>query len=210
MRNDLEERTLKSFQHQAFEEVQSDHARYFEAIQLHPYRLQGQKVPSLHGEGEITLRSSEEAREWQEAVKSILSEEINARASKTMDDNRDYLTTIHQSMDLFHNNQDLIPGTKQFDVGLANRFAQMAEPYELRVEGKLQGYSIPVQPLIDRLRTELQAQRAAAPPPAAAPAKAKAAADPPQAGLSSKAGQSGEGEDYSTLFGTLGLPNLRI
>ena len=37
-----------------------------------------------------------------------------------------------------------------------------------------------------------------------------APAEPPQAGIVSKAGNSTEKEDFSTLFGTIGLPNLTI
>ena len=211
--NAFEERTLQAYQQAAFEEIQTEHAKYFESISLHPRRLVGTKVPSLQGDGEETLRDTEDAREWQEAVKSILTEEIQSRASKELDENRDFLTTVHQSIEIFQSNTDLIPGTKQFDVELANRFATLAKPYELRVEGKLQGYSIPVQPLIEQTRKEVHAQRAATPAAPAAPAKAAKArkpADPPQAGISSKAGQSSDTEDFSTLFGTLGLPGLRI
>jgi hypothetical protein len=89
----------------------------------------------------------------------------------------------------------------------------MAKPYEVRVEGKLQGYSIPVQPIIDQMRTLIKARTAApaapAPPPAAAPVP-RATLEPPQAGIPAKAGSSSEKEDFSTLFGTIGLPNLQI
>ena len=146
-------------------------------------------------------------------MKGLLSDEINDRAGRELDENRDFLTTVHQSVELFQVNEDLRPGTKQFDVELANRFATLAKPYELRVDGKLQGYSIPVQPLIEQTRKEVHEQRAAKPAAPAAPAKPAASrkpADPPQAGISSKAGQSSDTEDFSTLFGTLGLPGLRI
>lgn len=132
-----------------------------------------------------------------------------------MDDNQQFLDTVHASIKLFQDNLDLIPTSKSFDKDLAERFVKLAEPYELRVEGKLQGYAIPVQPLVDQLRTQLAAERAAAAPPAAAAAPAAGApaatpTDPPQAGIPSKAGSSAEVEEYSTLFGTIGLPNLRI
>jgi hypothetical protein len=169
------------------------------------------------------LRDTNDAKEWQEAVKSILVEEVRERATKAMEENAGFLDTIHASIELFANNSDLIPGTKEFDVDLANRFAAMATPYELRVDGKLQGYSIPVQPLVDQLRTQLAGERTAAnaiPPAPAATAPAQAAgvslasaapaAAPPQAGIQSKAGNSAEVEDFSALFGTIGLPNLRI
>lgn len=173
------------------------------------------------------LGSTEDAKDWQEAVKQLLVEEVRDRAERAMEENDGFLSTVHSSIDLFANNTDLIPGTKEFDIELANRFTEMAEPYELRVEDKLQGYSIPVQPIIESIRKQLVAERArkSDPPPApgGAPAGAPAAgggtpapaapskpADPPQAGIQSKAGNSDQKEDFSTLFGTIGLPDLQI
>lgn len=182
--------------------------------------LVGTQVPAIGKEGMETLRDAEDAKDWQEAVKHLLVEEIKSRASKQMDEEADFLTTVHASIELFQNNADLVPGTKDFDVELANRFATLAAPYELRVDEKLQGYSIPVQPIIDQLRTQIAAERkaAAAPSPAAeakpnAPAAPAAPATPPeqpQAGIPSKAGNGSQAEDFSTLFGTIGLPNLQI
>ena len=161
-----------------------------------------------------TLRNSEDAKEWQEAVKSLLVAEIREQATAKMEESADFMQTVHASIDLFKNNPDLIPGTKDFNKPLADQFAGMMEPYEVRVDGKLQGYSIPVQPIIEKLRTNLKAAAAAAPAPAAAtPAAAPAprpAPEPPQAGIQSKASSGAEREDFSTLFGTIGLPNLQI
>jgi hypothetical protein len=166
-----------------------------------------------------TLRDSADAKEWQEAVKSILMEDIKARAQSKMDESSSYLDTLHSSISLFQSNVDLIPGTAGFDTELANRFAELAQPYEVRVDGKLHGYSIPVQPIIDSLRGQLQAQRSQPPAGTAAPvAPAGAPAssapvqpvEPPQAAIPSKAGNSSEKEDFSTLFGTIGMPNLQI
>lgn len=184
------------------------------------------EVPAIGREGTVRLSSTEEAREWQDAVKHELAAEVRDRASRQLDEQRGTLNTLHASVELFQKNTDLVPGTASFDTELANRFAAMAKPYELRTdEGKLNGYTIPVQPLIDSLRTQLQSERAAASAaPAGAPAapvstpgqQAPAAAastpgDQPQAGITSKAGNSGEqAEDFSTLFGTIGLPNLTI
>ena len=181
--------------------------------------LVGTQVPALNGqEGEMeTLRDASDAREWQDAVKMLLTDEVNERSTKQLEENKGILDTVHAAIELFTSNKDLVPGTRQFDRQLADRFASMVKPYELRVEGKLHGYTIPVQPIIDQLRAQLTTERAAAPPAPAKPAAAaagrqtRAAADPPQAGIESKAGSSsGESEDFSTLFGTLGLPNLRI
>jgi hypothetical protein len=178
----------------------------------------GTQVPRLDGgEGMETLNTTEDAREWQDAVKHILASEVRERAAKQLDENKDLLNTFHSSLELFQNNADLMPGSKQFDMDLADRFVTIATPYELRVDGKLHGYSIPVQPIIDQLREQLIKERAAAPAagetastPAAPAAPAKPAAAPPQAGIPSKAGSSDEKEDFSTLFGTIGLPDFRI
>lgn len=200
--------------------MKTEHKQYFEALEKHPRLLAGTQVPAIGREGMETLRDAADAKEWQDAVKSILVQEVRDRAGREMEGSADFLNTVHASIELFQNNADLIPGTKGFDKDLANRFATLATPYELRVDGKLQGYSIPVQPIIDQLRsqiaTERSAKAAASPATPASAAKAGAAstpaapADPPQAGISSKAGSSSEVEDFSTLFGTIGLPNLKI
>jgi hypothetical protein len=200
--------------------VKTEHKPYFEALEKHPRLLVGTEVPAIGREGKETLRDTEDAKEWQEAVKTILVQEVRDRAARAMETNVDFLNTVHASIELFQNNADLVPGTKGFDVELANRFATLATPYELRVEGKLQGYSIPVQPIINQLRSQIAGERAAAvSPAAAAPAAAAGTSTPPaaaapperpQAGIPSKAGNSDAAEDFSTLFGTIGLPNLQI
>lgn len=209
--------------------MQKEHSKYFEALNQHPRSLVGLEVPNLKGDGVEVLRDANDAREWQDAVKHLLVQEVRTRASKAMDENATFLQTVHASVALFQDNPDLIPGTKEFDVDLANRFAVMATPYELRVDGKLQGYSIPVQPLIEQLRNQIVAERekaaaaatpatpaAPAAPAASAPAAPAAppapAAEPPQAGISSKAGSGDASEDFSTLFGTISpeLANIRF
>jgi hypothetical protein len=196
--------------------VQREHSQYFEALRKHPRLLVGQQVPALNGEdGQMeTLRDANDAREWQEAIKSLLAEEIQDRANTALEANGDILGTVHQSIEIFTKNADLVPGTKQFNRQLADRFAAMAKPYELRVEGRLHGYTIPVQPLIDQLRTQLASQRPAAPAAPAAPAKRGPGRpkkeDQPQAAIRSKAGAGADSEDFSALFGTLGLPDLKL
>lgn len=209
----IEKNVSEAFQRTAFEAVQEEHPQYFEALDKHPRLLVGTDVPAIGKEGMERLTSSEDAREWQEAVKSILVQEINARAQVQIDESRDILETVHAAVDLFKNNADLIPGGTGFDRQLADQFATLAAPYEVRVDGMLRGYSIPVQPIIDNLRSQLVATRTAAPaPPAVAPTEARPAevVEPPQAGIPSKAGNSSEKEDFSTLFGTIGLPHLQI
>lgn len=206
----LEERATRAYQVNALEEVKVEHANYFNALNQHPRMLVGTEVPAIGKEGTEVLRDAQDAKDWQDAVKHLLVEEVRARASRAMDEHADFLTTIHSSIELFQNNPDLIPGTKDFNVQLANQFAKMAEPYELRVDGKLQGYTIPVQPLIDQLRAQAPQAAAAATAPTPTPVAAAASPEPPQAGITSKAGNGSQAEDFSTLFGTLGLPNLQI
>jgi len=218
----LEEKLSEGYINEAMSAAREEHKQYFEAIEQHPRLLVGKQVPRLDGkDGFETIRDSNDAREWQEAVKGLLADDVRHKASLAMDQNSAFLDTVHASVQLFQNNADLVPYTKGFDKDLAERFATLAKPYELRSEdGKLNGYSIPVQPIIDQLRTQLTAERASKPAApaaaspvgtgAAAPAAATPVVEPPQAGITSKAGSSTEAEDYSTLFGTLGLPNFTI
>jgi hypothetical protein len=203
----IEENLSKAYQTEAYTAARTEYEKYFEALEKHPRLLVGTQVPAVGREGQETLRDSNDAKEWQEAVKQVLVEEIKERAQVRMEESKTILETVHASIDLFKNNVDLIPGTKGFNRQLADSFAKMAKPYEVRADGKLQGYSIPVQPIIDSLRQQQVAAAPAAPAPTAAAAPP---ADPPQAGIKSKAASSGEKEDFSTLFGTIGLPHLQI
>ena len=208
----FEETVTKAYQQEAYEGVKKDYANYFEALEKHPRLLVGTQVPAIGKEGMETLKSSEDAKEWQEAVRTLLVQEIRSKAEVKLETAKPFIDTIHASIDLFKNNPDLIPGTKGFNRTLADAFSAMVTPYEIRDEDdkKLIGYSIPVQPIIEQLRKQQAATPAApAAPPAAAPAPTSPV-EPPQAGITSKAGNSADREDFSTLFGTIGLPNLQI
>lgn len=191
-------------------EVQEEYSRYFEAIQQHPRTLVGKEVPSATGEGMEVLKDAADAKDWQDAIKFELTNEVKSRVSVKQDEYRESFETVHSSIDLFRNNVDLVPGTKQFDRELADQFARTAKDYELRTNGKLVGYSVPVQPLINQIRTQLAERRggrtAAQAAQAAAPtARQQQAAeqartpqgrwDGPQAGIGSKAGRSSEDTD---------------
>ena len=212
----ITEATEKGFLNEALEDVRGEYGKYFEALEQHPRTLVGTEVPSLKGEGMEVLRDSEDAKDWQEAVKQQLLAEVRTRASRSMEANSANNSRIADAISLFTQNKDLVPYSKEFDLELANRFTRLAKPYETRDDkGKLLGYTVPVQGLIDQVRAELKERRQA--PPAASAATAAPAAkpaktfDPPQAGVQSRANNSGEApEDFSTLFGTLGLPNLRF
>ncbi len=203
--------------------------KYFEYVQRHPRTLVGEQVPSMTGDGMEVLRDSADAKDWQDAVKEQLALEVRDRAQRRLEDDRGALDMIHWSIELFQNNPDLVPGTRQFDRQLAADFVRVAKPYEVRTDGKLQGYSIPVQGLVDQLRRQVTAARTESAKSAQAQAAAKAAgtgqagpgrprtANPaprpattdetPQAGIPGKAGSSSEAENFDTLFGTLGMPH---
>lgn len=192
------------FEQDARAAVQAEYPKYFEALNMHPRQLIGQSVPRADGKpGEETLRDAADAESWQGAIKHALVGEIRERVARQQDELKPVFETVHASIDLFRNNADLIPGTKQFDKQLADEFAELAKAYELRSDGKLVGYSVPVQPMVNQLRTKLAASRAAAPAAPAAPtAQQQRAAeqartpggqfDGPQAGISAKAGSSAD------------------
>lgn len=222
MSTKIEQNIVQGYQQEAFEQARKDYENYFVALEKHPRLLVGTEVPAIGKEGMERLKDSNDAKEWQEAVRSILVQEIREAAQTKMEGSQQFLQTVHASIDLFKNNPDLIPGVKTFNRQLADEFATLAAPYEIRQDGKLQGYSIPVQPIIDNPRSQqaARAQTAGSGPatqqastpgsPAAPPAAGSTPVDPPQAGIPAKAGSSAEKEDFSTLFGTIGLPHLQI
>jgi hypothetical protein len=214
----LEDAISNQLRQQAFNATRAEYENYFQALETHPRLLVGKEVPAIGKDGMETLKDSNDAKEWQEAVRELLIQEIQDGARKLEEGAAPQIQILHASLDLFKNNKDLIPGTKQFNRKLADEFAKVAQPYEVRFDGKLRGYSIPVQPIIDALRGQMQRKSdtvdaAGSPVPASKPPGAgnnPPTADPPQAGIPSKAGSSAEKEDFSTLFGTIGLPNLQI
>ena len=204
---------MEMYKQEGLEALEAEYPKYFEALNKHPRLLVGTEVPSLRGEGTETLRDSGDAKEWQEAVRSILQDDLKRRVAARSDESQGFLRTVHSSIELFQNNADLVPGTKQFDRELADEFIKLAKPYEVRNgDNKLIGFQIPVQPLIESVRQRLQASRAVPPaPPAQPPAAPPQETHVPQAGIPAKAGNSGEGaEDFSALFSTLGLGGLRF
>jgi len=198
MATSFETRQTQILERSALEEVKTEYAKHFEAVAKPPRLLVGTEVPSLTGQGKEKLRDSADARDWQEAVKQLLLEEVTSRVEKRKDGMRDVFAVVHSSIDLFRNNTDLIPGTVEFDKDLANAVAAQVKDYELLANGKLIGFSVPVQPIINAVRAQLAAQKAATPPAAAAPPQQAAPQardalgrwDGPQAGIQSKAGQS--------------------
>lgn len=225
MSTNIERTTMQQHQTAALAETREKFPRYFEALNKHPRALVGSKVPAASdnepgrdADGFVVLKDSADAKEWQEATKQNLVAEIRDNAQRRAEANPGHMQTIHQSIELFQNNSDLVPGTKQFDKNLADRFAAIAKAYEVRDDaGKLMGYSIATQPLIDQLRSQIAAEGKAAPAPASPPQPAGAGAgqaapkeEAPQAGIQSKSGNSVEGQNMDTFWGTIGLSGIRI
>lgn len=216
LNTEYEAASAKQFHEAAVEDVKKDYAPFFERLEQHPRALVGEEVPDLRpnakpGAKEV-LRDEADVKSWQEMVKGLLVDEVKERATKAIETNQAAISTVHQSIQLFQNNKDLRPGTAEFDKDLADRLATITKPYELRVDGKLHGFTIPIQPLVDNIRTALKTEReAAAKPPADQPASEtgkpgeEKKVDPPQVGIQSKSGVSEEKEDFSTLFGTIGI-----
>lgn len=191
----FEERQTSLMQTSALEEVKEEYKKHFDAVAKPPRLLVGQEVPSLTGDGMERLRDSNDARDWQEAVKQLLLQEVESRVETRRSDSSSVFATVHSSIDLFKGNPDLIPGTKGFDRELADSVAKQLEPYAAKTNGKLIGYSVPVQPIVTAVRAQLVAQRSAKPAPAAAPQARTPDGrwDGPQGGIRSKAGSSGSG-----------------
>lgn len=227
----LETKQQKELETESLEEVRTEFSKYFEAIQVAPRDLVGEEVPASNGKGMETLRDAADAREWQESIKKQLYKEVQDRASRKVEDVRPMMEQLHNTVALFRDNADVVPGSKQFDKELADAFATLAKPYEIRVNEKLSGWSIPVAGLLTQVREQLKTRRAAAAPSAAPAVPATPSAqqqraaeqarnpqgqfhndDAPQATITSKAGNSSVDatEDFSVLFGTLGLSNLKI
>lgn len=202
---------------QAFVALREEYGNYFDALSKHPRMLVGQEVPRIDGtQGTERLRDSKDAADWQEGVKTLLANEAASRVETQREEMREVFTTVHSSIELFQKNPDLIPGTKGFNRELADAFAEAVGDYQLKSNGKLIGYSVPVQPIIKALRSSLAKAKPAAAPAAAqaqpSPQQQRAAEQPrtptgqwdgPQAGVRSQAGSTTGGED-DVAAGVLG------
>lgn len=180
---------------------------------MHPLELIGKELPAIDGsDNKVTLRTSEEIKDWQEAVKVIMQRELEASIEAKRTESAEVLDVVHASIELFRDNPDIVPGSKSYNKALASRFIKLAEPYALKMNGKLTGFSIPMQGLLNQVRAQVKAE-AAAPAGTTPPAK-KAAAAPgakPQAGIPSTAGTSGgDAEDFSAMWGALGIDTVPI
>lgn len=200
---------------------------YFDVLEKTPYELAGTEVPSIRpGEETTRLKDSGEAKEYQEATKSLIEREIKAKVDAKMQDAKPMASVLQDSVLMFQNNPDLIPNTKQYDKELADAVVEAGKSYELRVKDKLYGYQVPMQPIINQLRSLLEKQRGASGVTAAQAREAAAAraaqqtrnnhgqfqgGDGPQAGIASKAGLSGVGgsdDNYDQFWSGVGMPGF--
>ena len=213
----INERSEQGFRTRAIGEVREQIApEFLDAINNPARFLVGETLPSLHKPNETeTIKSLEDAKNWQETAQSIITKQVNTRTAALLEDARPTLSILQDSVQMFQQNKDMIPGTAEFNPALAKAFVKMAKAYEVRNDGKLLGYKVDVQPLIDHLRTQI-----AAPPAAPTPRQEQAAGqvrneagqfDAPQAGIPNKAGISGEpGDDYSAFWAASGVGHLNI
>jgi len=211
----IEERANNSFKTQATQELSEQMGPLWaEALKKHPRMLVGTEVPSLKKEGMELIRDSADAAEWQEAAKQTIEAEVASRVADKQLSVKPMMSVLQESVLLFQNNQDLVPNTKEFDKELADRFTDFAESYELRINGKLYGYEGNVQPLINKIRTQLATERGATgvksqqrQEQAAAQSRAEDGKfDAPQAGIPVKSGSSGEaGENMDDFWRGVGI-----
>ena len=187
-------------------EMRDEFGAYFQATEMPARNLIGKEVPSLDPDRDTeTIRDLADAQDYQAAVRDTLVKELQQRVVNQVDENREYLEVVGQSIDVLQSHPDLLR-----DKVLADRVSQLIKPYEYRHEGKLVGWSVNVLPLISQVKEQLKAERQRTSKPAASAAPAKSAAnkppaDPPQAGIKSSAGQSGESDSFDQLWSTLGI-----
>lgn len=195
------------------EQFQEEYSHYTDLLDLHPMELVGKEVPPLDGsEQSVVFRTTAEAKEYQDAVKTVIGRMMRSEVEQMREADEEVITVVHNSIELFQSNPDLVPGAKSFNRELADQVMSLVEPYALRMDGKLTGFSIDIQGIIDQTRGRLKQAGAAA--PAAAPAKKAAARRPapaPQGGIASKAGTSGgQEEDFSPMWAALGINSMPV
>lgn len=215
----IEERHREELEREAFAEVKKEYSGYFDLLNKHPREAVGDEVPSLTDPNRMeTLRDSSDAKDYQEAVKARLTRMVAERARAASDEVRPVMNALHDSVALFQTNPELVPNSKQFDSEIAKQFVAMVKPYELKIEDKIVGYNMNVQPIFEQVKAQVLAARAAAKP---TPRQEQAAQQernqkgefaPPQASLVGSAGSAGgeKTEDYSTLLGAFNLGDLKF
>jgi len=219
-----------SFRKQAAEEFRNEiDPQFINTLRSSPFLLVGTEVPDLRPNAQpqdkVKLLDTQMARDYQEALSQQIENEIQSRVDSRTEQVRPLLGVIQESVQMFQNNPDLVVGSKQFDPDLAERFASMASAYEYKLNDKVIGYQVNVQPLINSIRSQLEKERGAdgvVQQQAQTARQQQAAAQAreqetgrfsgPQAGIPSTAQQTGAAaeDDMSTFWAGVGMPDVTI
>ncbi len=208
----MAERVKEQARQASLTTMREEYAPYFQIVEAPPRMLVGQTVPSLDPNKETeVIRDTADARDYQEAAKALLAKELGSRVQADITSQAAHLQVVSQSIDILQRHPDLLK-----DKQLADRVASLIKPYEYRKDGKLYGWSVNVEPLVNQVRQQLASERSAPATPAAsaaaaAPAAPAAAAPPaapapgPQQGLRASAAQQAPQEGFDQLWSTLGF-----
>lgn len=179
---------------QVSKQIQEEYGAYLQALQVSPSALVGRTVPGLDSDEDITLASREEADRWQQGVRQELGYIVDGMTKEAQQKMQEQYQPLQHVVDLFRNNPDLVPGAPGFNKNLADLVAEHAKDYAVtNEEGKITGYKVPLQPLVNALR-KVFAQPTTV---ASKPKQEKTApAEKPQVGLRSQAGQSSGKENF--------------
>ena len=208
----INERAEQGFRTKAIAEIREEIApQYLERLEQHPRLLIGAEVPKVQGEGTEILADEADARSWQEAVKQVITQQVNQRTNAMLEDAKPSLSIVQDSLELFRRNRDLVPGTAEYNPALADQFVALTKSYQAEVNGKVVGWRVEVQPLLDHLRASL-ATAPATPTPrqeqvANQPRNEAGQFEAPQTGITSKSGLTGDGggENYDAFWAATGL-----
>lgn len=214
----INERAEQQFRAKATGDIQSQiNPQLLEFIASPARLLVGVTVPDLKTEtGTEILKDPQDAADWIATAKHILDGQIANRTKEYMNDAKPFLSTVQASIEMFRNNPELHPKAKEYNPELAEKFIKLAKSYEYRIDGKLIGYRVEVQPLLDNLKEQIAASPTAPAAPAAPaveqPRAANGQFEAPQAGIPSQAGHSGTSvdDDYSAFWETLGMKEMNI
>src|SRR5690606_30848239 len=125
----LEERFTQHYQSQVVAQFEEEYSHYTDLLDLHPMELVGKEVPPLDGsEQSVVFRTTAEAKEYQDAVKTVLGRMMRSEVEKLREADDEVITVVHNSIELFQSNPDLVPGAKNFNRELADQVMSLVEP----------------------------------------------------------------------------------
>jgi hypothetical protein len=226
--NKITQNMESSFRQAATAEVEADIDKVFlDILNDDPYQLATKSVPDIRpgaaNDAKVTLRDSSEAKAYQESLAKLVKAEIDDVVKQKTDQIRPLMSVTQESALLLQSNPDLIPDTDKYDPELAALVYEVGKSYELKVNDKVIGFQVPMQPIINKLRGDLeksrgvdgvvQQQMSAQQQRAAEQAReqdGKFAG--PQGGILSKQNASGEGgeDEYSTFWSSVGMEGMGL